>query len=328
MWQEIITAIQQHTRFIISSHINPDCDALGSELALAEHLERLGKKPTIINTDPTSANYRFLDPKRRVKQYSQKKHAKLIDQADVIIVVDASGGWDRLGAVGPVLGQTEALKLCIDHHPDATDFVDLAVVDTDSAATAELILDLIAHMGQPLTLTMAQALYAAIITDTGNFRFPKTSPRTHRLTATLLEAGADPLHIYRQIHEQNRLGAVQVKGQIMESIQTSAHGQLAYYSVSQATLKKFKAKTSDLDGVATLGQMIGGVRVSVFCSEVSNGRVKISLRSDGSLRINQIAVEYGGGGHPSAAGAIVPGKLEVVLAEVIGKVEALLAENQ
>lgn len=325
MWQDIIAVIQQHTRFLISSHINPDCDALGSELALAEHLERCGKQAIIINTDRTAPNYRFLDPKRRIKQYSLKKHAALMAQAEVIVVVDASGGWDRLGPIGPALSQTRAIKLCIDHHPDTTDFVDLAVVDIHAAATAELIFDLIAHMGQPLTLTMAQALYAAIITDTGSFRFPKTSPRTHRLTAELVEVGIDPLHIYRQIYEQNQLGAVQVKGQIMASIQTTMNGQIAYYNVSQATLKKFKAKASDLDGVATLGQLISGVRVSIFCSELSNGRVKISLRSDGSISINQIAVDYGGGGHPSAAGAIVLGQLEAVLAEVVGKVEAQLA---
>lgn len=328
MWQKIISVIANHQNFVLSSHINPDCDALGSELALAEHLRRLGKTATIINSDPVPANFRFLDPEGSVNPFSKKKHARLIKKADVIMVLDASGSWDRLGEVGKSLGQSTAIKVCIDHHPDPTDFVDIAVVDTDAAATGELIYDLIMTMGNAITSTMAQALYAAIATDTGNFRFPKTSPHTHRITADLLAAGAAPMTIHRQIYEQNLLGAIRVKGHIMESIQTAADGQIAFYGVKQETLQQFEVKSSDLDGVASLGQMIKGVSVSVFCTELPQKRVKISLRSDGTVTINSIAQAYGGGGHPSAAGATVQGTLTDVMAEVVGKVELLMMENQ
>ncbi|MCB0162954.1 MAG: bifunctional oligoribonuclease/PAP phosphatase NrnA [Anaerolineae bacterium] len=324
MWQKIISIIENNERFVLSSHINPDCDALGSELALAEYLRSLGKTVSIINTDSTAANYRFLDPKQRIDQFSEKRHTRIIKKADVIIVLDASGGWERLGGVGKWLARAEAIKLCIDHHPDATDFVDVAVVDTEASATSELIYELIVAMGGSLSKHIAQALYAAIVTDTGSFRFPKTSPRTHRITAELLAAGADPMYIYRQIYEQNLLEAVQLKGHIMASIQTAANGQIAYYGVSQNTLKQFNVKTSELDGVASLGQLIGGVRVTIFCMELPQDRVKISLRSDGTVTVNQIAFDYGGGGHPSAAGAIGEGSLAGIMAELVAKVEPLL----
>ena len=327
LWQEIISIIESHHSFIITSHINPDCDALGSELALAEQLRYLGKQVTVINSDVTPPMYRFLDSKRRIKQYSSTKHAALIHRADVVFVLDASGGWERVGAVGQALAQTPAIKVCIDHHPDATDFVDIAVIDTDAAATAELIYDLFVKMEAKISKQMAQALYAAIITDTGNFRFPKTSPKTHCITAKLVEAGAVPSTMYQKIYEQNSLGSVRLKGHVMESIRTAAQGQIAYYGLTQKTLKEYGAQNSELDGFASLGQPIAGVRVVIFCSEASQGRIKISLRSDGSVAINQIAAAYNGGGHTSAAGAIVEGNLEDILTELVKKVETLLVGN-
>lgn len=324
LWQQLIPIIKQHTNFIITSHLNPDCDALGSELALAEHLQGLGKSVTILNSDPVPQPYRFLDPQRSIKKFMPAKHACIIKKAEVIIVVDASGGWKRTGGVGEALAQTQAVKVCIDHHPDPTDFVDVAVVDTNAAATAELIYDLIQVMQGFISPKIAQALYAGIITDTGNFRFPKTSARTHYVTAKLLEAGIDPLTIFRQIYEQYPLARVRLKGYVLDSIKTTLHGQLAYYGLDQDTLKAYKVKTSELDGFASLGQEIGGVRVVVFCLQSSRTKVKISLRSDGSVAINQLAASYGGGGHPSAAGATVVGSLDNVLAEVVDKVRSLL----
>jgi len=327
LWQEIISIIEKNKRFIITSHINPDCDALGSELALAELLKRLGKHVDIINSDATAKQFRFLDPKRQIKRYSSKKHAATIKKADVIFVLDASGGWERLGPVGKALEQAPATKICIDHHPDPTDFVDLAVVNTEAAATAELIYNLLTTMECPISQNVAQALYAAILTDTGSFRFPKTSAQTHYITANLLTAGANPLQVYSQIYEQDSVGFVRLKGHVLDSIKTAVNGQIAYYGLTQNTLKNYGVKASELNGFASLGQQIGGVRVVVFCTEAPNGRVKISLRSDGSVAINQLAAQYNGGGHPSAAGALVPGKLDDVLAEVVEKVTQLLTNN-
>ncbi len=328
MWQKIIPLLENNQRFVITSHTNPDCDALGSELALAEHLRGLGKTATILNSDAVPEAFRFLDLQRRIKRFSPARHSALVQTAQVVIVLDASGGWERIGQVGKILAQSQATKICIDHHPDATDFADLAVVDIDAAATAELVYDLIMAMGGKLSASMAQALYAAIVTDTGSFRFPKTRPQTHQITAELLRAGVDPAHIFSQLYQQYPLDRVRLKGRLIDSIKTEANGQLAYYSLTKETMKAYGVKGADLDGFASLAQEIGSVRVTVFGVENSRNRVKISLRSDGSIAINQIAAEYGGGGHPSAAGATVNGNLDQVLADVIAKVKALLTTDQ
>lgn len=324
MWQQIIPIIQNSQRFVLTAHVNPDGDALGTELALAEHLKNLGKEVSILNSDSPPTSLRFLDSRRWIKQYSAKKHAAIINRAEVIMVLDASGGWNRLGRIGDALEQAPGVKICIDHHPDSSDFVDLAVIDTAAAATAELVYDLVRAMDGGVTKAMAHALYAAIMTDTGSFRFPKTSPNSHRITAELLAAGADPLYIYRQIYEQNSPEYVRLKGYAMDSIQTAAGGQIAYYGLTKNNLKQYGLKSSELDGFASLGQQIKGVRVTIFCVESSNNRVKISLRSDNSVAINQIAAEYDGGGHSSAAGATITGTLAEVMPQLVKKVEALL----
>lgn len=313
---------------MLTSHVNPDCDALGSELALAEHLRALGKDVAIINTDPVPAAYRFLDRRQRIKRFSASRHASIIKKADVIFVLDASGGWSRIGRAGETFKEAGAIKACIDHHPDTVDFVDVIVVDTDAAATGELVYSLVMEMGGTLSHSMAQALYAAIVTDTGSFRFPKTSPVTHRITAELLQAGADPFYIYRQLYEQYSLARVRLKGHVLNSIKTTACGRVAYYQLDRETLNAYGVKVTDLDGFASLGQQIGGVRVVVFCLESSANRIKISLRSDGTTPINQIAAGYGGGGHPSAAGATTSGELTAVTAELVEKVTALLGPDE
>ena len=328
LWQRIISVIESHQHFLLTSHINPDGDALGSELALAEYLESLGKKVTIINSDPVPAIYQFLDRERKIRRFSPKRHASLIARIEVIIVLDASGGWSRIGSIGPMLEQSQAIKLCIDHHPDWHPFADITVIDTEAAATGELIYSLIRTMGGVITKDIAEFLYAAILTDTGSFRFPKTRPQTHCITAELIATGADPLYMYRQIYERNSLGLIRLKGYVMGSIKTAAGGQVAYYSLSQKTMDEYKVRSTELDGVASLGQQIDNVRVSIFCLETANGQVKVSLRSDGTVAVNQIAIQYGGGGHASAAGAIIAGQLEPVTHELVARIVALLARKE
>lgn len=330
MWSEVIRLINERQRFILTTHANPDLDALGSELALDEYLRWLGKEVSILNSDARPSQFRFADPERRLQTFSPGRHRHKIEQAQVIFVLDTSGGWERVGRIGAALAarantpQDRATVICIDHHPDPVDFAHLAVVDVDAAATAELVFALITQAGGRLTPSIARWLYLAILTDTGSFRYPKTSLQTHRIAARLIEAGADPVQLYNQVYEQYPLGLVRLKGHVLNSLQVGAQGQMAWYALDRATLKAYGVSQADLDGFPGLGMQIRGVRVSLLCVEMTRGRVKVSLRSDGSLPINGLAVQMGGGGHPSAAGATVPGDLAEVTARVVADVEAML----
>ena len=320
MWTQIVDAIQKNQQFIISSHVNPDCDALGSELALAYYLKSLGKTVSILNSDPVISDYAFLDPENLIMQFSgTPQQRKLISQAQVIIVVDASSSWQRLGKVGRHLSKSNALSLCIDHHPNEAPFTDIAVVDTNVIATGELIFDLIASQNGQITDLMAQALYAAILTDSGSFRFPKTSASTHRITASLIEYGANPSDVYRQLYEQQQLQQVQLKGYVLKNIKLAAQGQVAYVGLSAEILTRYNTDPSGLNAFSNLAQQIGGVKIAITAIEMPDGRIKLGFRSDGSVAVNGIARSFGGGGHAPAAGATLPGQLEEILASAVDK---------
>ena len=319
MWDAIINCLQNHERIIISSHQNPDCDALGSELALAYHLRYLGKQVTILNSDPTPENYTFLDPDGLIQIYSEKKHGRTLQKADLVIVLDASSGWSRLGRVGNELGQLQTSSICIDHHLDPEPFADFMLVDAKVIATGELIFDLITTMQGHISPIMAQALYAALITDSGNFRFEKTSPRTHLIAAQLLETGIDQSDIYRRIYEQNSLNKVHIKGYVLQNLQLAYEGRVAYVSLDEATLKHFQISPFNVDGFSGVGLDIQGVVMSIFAIALPRGRVKLSLRSDGSIGVNQLAAHFGGGGHAPAAGATIKGDVNEIMAELLEK---------
>ena len=330
MWSEIIRLVNEKQRFILTTHTNPDLDALGSELALDEYLRSLGKEVTILNSDSAPGLLRFVDPERRLRTLSPDRDQGKVDRTQVIFVLDASGGWGRLGRVGEILATranrsgNEVEVVCIDHHANPVGFADVAVVNSDAAATAELVFDLMMQAGGALTPSIARWLYLGILTDTGSFRFPNTNLQTHRIAAQLIEAGADPMQLYKQVYEQYPLGLVRLKGHVLNSLQAGAGGRMVWSVLDQETLKAYGATPADLDGFPGLGMQIGGVRISLLCVELPRGRVKISLRSDGSLAVNRLAEKLGGGGHTSAAGATVEGDLAQMTAQLLAEIEALL----
>jgi len=323
MFIDIISKIDDCQRFILTAHASPDLDAIGSELALDEFLRQRGKHSLILNSDPIPPAHRFIDPQRRVRTFSPTRHRVAVSRAEVIFALDTSGGWKRTGRVGEALAETSAQVVRIDHHPDDQAFGDLSAVDLDAAATGELIYELIVQAGGQITDSMACALYVAILTDTGSFRYPKTSPGTHRIAAALLEAGADPTWLYKQVYEQYPLEWVRLKGYVLNSLKSNQDGSIVWCAISQATLREYNIDVSNLDGFPGLGMMVGGARVSVLCVELPKGDVKISLRSDGSVAVNGLAAEWGGGGHPSAAGAMLSGRLDEVTEMVVSRLEVL-----
>jgi len=324
MWTEVLEILQRHSRFIITTHSNPDLDALGSELALDEYLRAIGKQVCILNSDPVARPHRFVDPRRRIRVYQPRRHDRLIEQAEVLVVLDASGGWNRLGRIGDTLSRMRPYSVRVDHHPDPQHFTDVEVVDDNAAATAELIFELVRAAGGKITRSMARALYVAILTDTGSFRYPKTSPRTHRITAELIELGADPAELAKLAYNQYSLDLLRLQGHMLDIMQSAAEGRLVWSALDQDTLRAYGVQESELDNFASFGMQVAGVLVSVLCVETPDGRVKVSLRSDASLPVNDLAAEWGGGGHASAAGATVFGELRQVTDMVLSRVKALI----
>lgn len=328
MWSDILAVVRGHRRFIITTHSNPDLDALGSELALDEYLSAQGAQVCILNSDPVPEPHRFVDPKRRIRTYQPRRHARIVERAEVVFVLDVCGGWSRVGRVGEVLAHGNAKTIRIDHHPDPVRFTDLEVVDNDAAATAELIYDMVSAAGGSISEAMARELYVAILTDSGSFRYPKTSPRTHRIAADLIQLGANPAELYKIVYNQYTLRRLRLQGHTMDAMQIGADGRMAWSVLDQNTLRAYRVKVADLDNFAGLGMQIAGVQVCVLCVELPKGQVRVSVRSDGVVPVNDLAGEWGGGGHASASGATVKGGLDEVVALVLSRVEALIENSR
>lgn len=304
--QQAIEAVAQvlnhHNRFVLTTHVNPDGDGLGSEVALAEWLIGKGKQATILNHSATPDFYLFLDPNNRIKKFDEAQHAATISNADVIIVMDTNH-TDRLRSMERHVLSSSAIKVCIDHHLDPHAFAQHYILDDDATSTGEITYRLLKQLDhQPFSPLVAQALYCAIMTDTGSFRYPRVDSETHRIVADLIECGADPVAIYHNVYEQWSAGRVQLLGDALASLQTAYNGKLAHITVTQENLQQTNTTEVDTDNFTVYPMNVAGVVAGILFLELKDG-VKISFRSKGDIPINELAKEFGGNGHKNAAGA-------------------------
>jgi phosphoesterase RecJ-like protein len=327
MWSQVVDTIQQHDRFVLTTHMHPDGDGLGSEVALAALLRQLGKDVAIVNNDPMPEMLEFLDPRGSIRVFHPDRDQTTLASAEVVFVLDSAEGWSRLGELGDVMQATPATTVCVDHHPDDGAFVDMAIVDPTAGATGEMIFELIDYMNGELTIDVAQALYVAIVTDTGSFRFGKTSPRTHRIVARLLEAGVLPHQVYSHLYEQRPLGHLHLQSQLLAQLTLGHGGRLAWSKVTREMLERYGVARRDITHLVDLGLSVAGVEVSILFSETHMGRVQLNLRSKGRLPVNEVAQRLGGGGHPFAAGAQVDGPLDQAIEQVLEEVRQVWSRD-
>ncbi len=202
-WQSLANIIKTHQRFVLTSHIRPDCDALGSELGMAGILEALGKQVTIINGHPTPPSLEFLDPSGKILVVDHTIAPEIIS-GDCLIVLDTSA-WAQLGPMAETLRKFTGTKVVIDHHVGEDDLGTQFFKDTSAEATGHLVAKLAKYMNIPISRYMANALYAAIATDTGWFRFQSTTSETYRVIGDLVDSGASPSAIYGDLYERDTI---------------------------------------------------------------------------------------------------------------------------
>jgi phosphoesterase RecJ-like protein len=302
----VAEVLRNHQRFIITTHVNPDGDAVGSEIALAEELRRAGRTVEIINHSPTPAVYDFLDAHKRIRVYNPGRDKDLIDNADVIVILDANQP-DRIGSMEHDVLHSPAILVCIDHHLDPHPFARHYLIDDDATSTGEILYHLLAYLyGTRLSPVTATALYTAIMTDTGSFRYPRVDPETHRIIANLIECGADPVVIYTNVYERWSDGRIHLLGETLANLKTDLDGKIAYVSITREMLQRTGTTEEDTDNFTTYPMSLAGARAGILFLELNEG-VKISFRSRGEIPINELAREFGGNGHKNAAGARIQG---------------------
>lgn len=302
----IARIIKENNTFLITTHINPDADAIGSETAFYLILKALGKKAYIINCSSTPDNLIFLDKDQVIQRFDEQIHQQLFDTVDVLVALDFNNP-SRTGSMEKFFSASCKLKICIDHHQHPKAFVDHIISDPGYAATGHIIYDLIERTSiVPVTEDIAEALYAAIMTDTGSFKFDRTTPEVHRIAAVLLEAGVNPAEIHDKIFDQSRFGKVKLLGECLSNMTISSNKSIAYMVVTSKALQENQVEESEVDGFVNYCLSVQGVRIGMLFFEMKDG-LKISFRSKGKMPVNMLAEEFGGGGHINAAGARLSG---------------------
>lgn len=315
MWSDIDRVIDSNQKFVVTSHINPDGDAIGSALALCEFLRARGKDAVVISSDATPMVYQWLDPDREMIAPATQDDLDRIASADAIFIVDVNS-WERLGMIGATVRDATAVKAVIDHHPYSEPITPATVVDTKASSTAELVYDLITALGGPLTRRAADGLYTGILTDTGSFRFANTSPVAHRITSKLLDAGVEPAKVYDLVYNQNSEARTRLMGRVLSEISFAGGGQVAWLVVTQQMIKDSGALPEDTSGFVDATMTIAGVEIGIIFVETPEGTVRISLRSRGKKDVNKVAVSLGGGGHRNASGIVFSGPLSEAVPKV------------
>jgi phosphoesterase RecJ-like protein len=304
-WPRFIEIVRAGRRFLLTSHIRPDCDALGSELAMCGILESLGKQVTILNGQPTPPNLHFIDPGQRLKAVGVDIQPNEVPDFDTLIVLDTSA-WAQLGPMAEVVRASKAKKIIVDHHVSEDDLDAEPFKNVKAEATGRLVLEAADQLGVKLTPAIATPIYAAIATDTGWFRFGSTSSYTYECAARLVAAGASPATIYRDLYEQETLARLQLRGRIIARAQSELDGRLIHTAALRDDFEQTGALPSDTEDVINLTLAVSGTQVAVIFVEQATGGFKISFRSrTPQIDCSRIAEMFDGGGHKAAAGAFV-----------------------
>jgi phosphoesterase RecJ-like protein len=317
-----VKLVRDGHRFLLTCHVSPDADAVGSMLGLAEVLSALGKEVYLYNRDPIPETLRFL-PRAELVQSSLPQGQSF----DATFVTDTAARsllprhFPSHGITGPVV--------ILDHHLAHDDFGDVVVRDVDACATALVVLELAAALGvTPLPAAASAPLYTALVADTGGFRYPGTNPQVLRIAADLLESGVDPWRVASQVFESWPMARMRLLGLAVNTIQTAYDGKVAIVTVPLSMLDQAGASDDMAEGLVEYGRMLRGVEIAIMlwerrarAEETLEGSVltRLSLRSAGEADVSRVAVAVGGGGHRTSAGATLAQSLakarELVLLE-------------
>ncbi len=302
-WTKFAEQIAPLHVILLTSHVRPDCDALGSELGMAGILRVLGKEVRIVNPQSTPPMYAFIDPDRHIRAREEVSDDELAE-CDGLIILDTSA-WSQLDVMSDVVRTSRARKLVVDHHVGEDDLGAELFKDRQAEATGYLVYDLARYLNVPLTPAIAEPLFAALATDTGWFRFSSVRPETFAAAADLVRAGARVTWLYEQLYQRDTLARMKLRGRVLERLRCEADMQLAYSFTTLDDLQQLGAVPSDTEDLVNEALDIAGVRISVIFVERPEQKVKVSFRSRGAIDCNQVAKLFGGGGHRDAAGATV-----------------------
>ncbi len=311
-------AIKKFDKFLITGHINPEGDAIGSQVAAAFLLKKLGKETVILDDNPVPKILQFIKGTEDVLKEMPHDF-----NYQAVIVLD-SPDLTRIGRVNDYI-KKDSVIINIDHHISNINFGKFNWVEPETSSAGEMVYDLFKAFKAKIDLDDAIALYAAIMTDTGSFRYSNTSSKTHKIAAELIDIGVKPYEMHTKIYETSSIQDTNLLGEALQTMKISDDGKIAWLWVTKEMLKKTKASLEGTEGIINFARSIDGVEIAILFRETgTEGRVKVSFRSKGNVDVNKLAGAFSGGGHPTASGCTVFGKMEEVEKKVLDKAKEVI----
>jgi phosphoesterase RecJ-like protein len=318
-WSPLVAFLRQHDRPLLMTHVRPDADGLGAQLALHDALTALGKHPRVAIASRLPPRYAFLDPPRKVIE--DFKPAAFADR-DSVLILD-TGTWNQLDAFGDWLKGSPLPRAVVDHHRTQDDLGGLRFVDVASESTGRLAHEVIRALGASVSPAAANHLFMAVATDTGWFRHPNATPRTFELAAELVTLGANPTLLYEQLYESAPLARLRLMGVALERLQVRAGGKIAYTEIFLSDYPATGAVPGDTEDLINYPRSVEGVEVALVFIEQPGGGTKVSFRAK-AVDVSKVAERFGGGGHKLASGARTNDPLPQTRDAVLAAVEAAL----
>lgn len=325
--QKINQLLTQPKKIAIIPHRSPDGDAMGSTLAMYHFLKKCGHEPVVISPNDFPEFLAWMPASNLVQVYENNRDqvAKILHQAELIFTLDFNA-LHRTGEMEKALSQLKVPFVMIDHHQSPDSYAEVTYSDTQFGSTCEMVYNFINYLGKKdlLDKTIATCIYTGILTDSGSFRFPKTTGNTHRIVADLIDLGVDNTEIPALLFDNNSYESRQLLGRALNNLVVFPEYKAAYTSLSQAELDKFKYVKGDTEGIVNYGLSIKGIQLAaIFIEHKDENIIKISLRSQGNIDVNQLAREhFNGGGHINAAG----GKSSLSMEKTIEKFKKVITQ--
>ena len=323
--KEILELVDKYKNIVITAHRSPDGDSIGSSLGLYRFLKALGHESIICHPDPCPLYLEWLKDDDEIVDFDQNEErvSELMQNADLIFCLDYNGAGRVGKGMSELLTASSAKKIMIDHHPYPDDFVDISASHPEVCSTAQLIMELIVKSGNETLLndSIGAPLYLGIVTDTGSFRFSSVTPRTHELLALLLKNGVKHSEVHEKTFDNNRLDRMRLRGYaISEKLEFIPEYGVVMLPLTAEELERFNYQKGDTEGLVNVALSIEGANVAILMSE-KDGKVKLSFRSLGAIKVNGLAQDhFDGGGHANAAGGITYETVDETLEKIRGLV--------
>ncbi len=318
--------ITKASNVVLTTHIVPDADGIGSEIALCLALRQMGKNAICVNEEHLLERYHYLDPFDVVVSLEEYNMLYANAEVDLCIIADTNS-LERIGAGMKKIASKAKDILYIDHHPCSKEVMDKHCVDTSKAATGELAGDLIESVGINFSREMALPLYTAILIDTSSFRYPTVTGNTHRLIGKLMDTGVRPPHAYNMVYGTKKLSYMKLLGRVLSTAHTTKDEKISWLSLTEDILEKFNVDPEDTHAFINHLLVLDNIKIACMFREM-NDQIKVSLRSTGAIDVGIMAQALGGGGHDHSAACLISGSIESVTKTVIEKLQVMLAEAE